>query len=470
MISHVSSFSLSGWVLVGSLLGCATPAEAPDLVIRRATLLDVRDGSLRPDVSIVIVNGRIARIVDGNVPIRDGRQALDAAGRVVTPGLIDVHHHVMYVLGDSITAGGSLLTHLASDSASVAEYRQRFARAYLPFGVTSVRDAGSDDHDVEILRPWRRPDPSFPDYFPVGGAIISADSTRTAAPGHVEVHDPDDARRLIQRYYALGIRHVKLYWRLREPEFAAALDEARTLGMQVTGHVDYRVMSIDQALDLGLRSFEHAYTIGVSALTSEEWSQIWSTHLPRSYGERRDGLFFLAVPEYFNVLGPHNQRMERLIDRLAAVQATVTPTLHIFAQRLGMAPFTSPSMGGFDRTAGLTPLRERRARAGYRLLSDYVREMHERGVMLTVGTDWVDPGPAVLSEMSLLHEAGIDMRDVFRIATWNGAVALGVQHEVGNIEVGKRANLVIFDSDPLENPANLWSGKTVLKDGHLYPR
>lgn len=156
----------------------------------------------------------------------------------------------------------------------------------------------------------------------------------------------------------MGLNQVKLYWR---PEFRAALNEARRLGMNVTGHIDFQVMDVERALDLGLRSFEHAYTIGVSALGEQDFLAAWREHLPRSIGDRQRGRFYLGVMEYFNVLGPEDPRMERLIGRLAETGSFVVPTLHLFAQRFGLAAFESRRLGEFDDLSGLTPEQLERA-------------------------------------------------------------------------------------------------------------
>jgi imidazolonepropionase-like amidohydrolase len=96
--------------------------------------------------------------------------------------------------------------------------------------------------------------------------------------------------------------------------------------------------------------------------------------------------------------------------------------------------------------------------------------MHERGIRLTVGTDWLDPGKAALSEMLLLHDLGIPMPDVIRIATLNGAEAIGVEDSVGSVEPGKRANLVVLPGNTLEQPESLLADKIVIKDGRVWER
>jgi len=89
---------------------------------------------------------------------------------------------------------------------------------------------------------------------------------------------------------------------------------------------------------------------------------------------------------------------------------------------------------------------------------EIVRRLHEAGVLITTGTDfplpWTTPGVSLHREMELLHKAGIPVLDVLTIATRNGAEALGILDEVGTIESGKRADLVLLNADPLEDIGN----------------
>lgn len=449
------------------LPGCST-GERPDLVIVDARILDVETGQVARNRTIVISDGEITGMVGKGREVPEAARILDVEGALVTPGLVDAHGHMAFVLGDSVSTGGGLITRLDPSRDSVATYRERYAGAYLPHGVTTVRDVGTSEADLELLSDvWQEPSSDLPDLFPSGAALVSAPGEgRTTFPGHVVVEDPEAARAKVRSYRDRGFRHVKLYWRLREPEFRVALDEARRLGMEVTGHVDFHVLGFDRALDLGLRSFEHAYTVGVGAMTDDEYRAVWRREVPAVYGDRRRGLFHLGVTELFHQLGPEDPNMLALVQRLADTGSTVSTSLHIFAQQVGAAPFVVRTGTSFDDVSGLTGEQRARARRGYEILAGYVRRMHEAGVRLTLAPDWLEPGRVALSEMALLRRAGIPMDDVFRIATLNGARSLGLEDR-GTVEPGRKADLVIWHSDPLRDPGALFADKTVVKDGRV---
>lgn len=455
-------------VTLGCAGGTTPPSSAPvDLVLRNVTVFDARVPEALPDRTVVVDGGRIVAILPAGVEPPVARRAVEGDGRLLSPGLVDAHSHLAYVLGDSISAGGGFIARLSMEPDSIAAYRARWAGAYLPYGVTTVRDVGSDDRHLPLLVAWMDRSPEAPDFWPAGGALVSAEAGRTPFPGHAVVTDPADARRKVRAYHQAGLRHIKLYWRLREPEFVAALEEARALDMNVTGHIDFKVLGFERALDLGLRSFEHAYTVAVGALTEEQFLAAWRETLPRVVGDEQRGRFYLGVMAYLHVLGPGNPQMERLIGRLAATHSTVVPTLHLFAQRVGLSPHTTPPFADFDDLTWMDEEQRAWAREGYRTLAGYVREMWEAGIPLAVGTDWAEPGPAVLAEIALLHDAGIPMPDSLAIATLGGATAIGAADEIGVVEPGYRANLVLWDENPLTDPRALFGGRTVVKDGSI---
>jgi hypothetical protein len=441
-------------------------AAEHDLVVTGADLFQPERLAALPGQTVIVDGGIITAVgADDSLGQTRGRTRIDAAGRLLTPGFIDVHHHLSMALGDSIAPGGGEITHLVMEPDSIAAYRRRWAALYLPYGVTAVRGAGDAEKNIPLMVAWMKPDPAAPDFHPCGAALISKEEGKVPYEGHVALADPAAAREKVEQYYDLGFRHIKLYWRLRQPEFDAALDEALTLDMNAFGHIDYKIVSIDHALDRGLRDFEHAFTLMVDAMNQEDFGPMWAGPWLSKAQERGTGVYFIYATEVCNTVGVDNSRLTALIERLHEEHATVTPTLHIYAQRLGLTYFTTPSRGTFDDMSGLSPDELERARKGYAVLARAVKDLFDAGVPLNLGTDAADPGKAALSELLLLNAAGIPMPHVLRIATLNSARAIDHEDLYGRIQPGKHANFILFEKNPLDDPHNLLSGKTVVKDG-----
>ena len=167
----------------GALVLACAPGEHCDLAITHARAFDVRTGSTRDGATILIRDGRIADVVSNGVRRKfTASDTIDAAGRLVTPGFIDVHFHAGSVLADSIS--------LAPDS--LPRYRARFARAYLPYGITTVRSCGDSERWLPMLHEWMRSAPGSPDFYACGGALVSPNDRNY--PGHVVVDGDPLAR------------------------------------------------------------------------------------------------------------------------------------------------------------------------------------------------------------------------------------------------------------------------------------
>jgi len=153
-----------------------------DLLITKARILDVENREIRQNQNILISDGNIREIQKGAIETSPEIKKIDAEGRLVTSGLIDVHGHLSCVLGDSVSRGGGYITHLDNSPDSLKAYKQRYADAYMPHGVTTVRDAGSTEKDIKLLADWyKKPSPELPDFYPSGGALISPHERRQNA-------------------------------------------------------------------------------------------------------------------------------------------------------------------------------------------------------------------------------------------------------------------------------------------------
>jgi hypothetical protein len=437
-------------------------APAYDLAILHASVLDTRTGSVLTDQTILVVGGIIVGVKPGRGAV-SAKKTIDAKGKLVTPGLMDVHSHLTNVLGDYAMAP------LNVQPDSIPFYRQRNSQTYLPYGVTTIRIVGEPESWIPMTLDWQyHARSNEPDIYTCGAALVSKEDNRKTYINHVVVDGPDAAEKKIQQYYDEGIRDIKLYWRLRYPEFTAALNKARALHMNVCGHIDRKVTTRDSTVVLGLREFEHLHPYGVEILTADELQAV-QAFVNRQYGSGK-GSFLGWEMEVWRKLGRNNARMLHSIDLLKQYHASLTPTIHIFGQALGQSFIKGPlniENGGLN-TEDFTPAQRARCLEGYAVMMSYLKIMYDKGIPLNIGTDCPDGGKAVLSEMLLIHQAGIPMRRVFAMATLNNARAIGREKMYGSIDKGKKADLLIFETNPLQNPNGLIGEKTIIKDGKVF--
>jgi imidazolonepropionase-like amidohydrolase len=432
-----------------------------DLLIQDATVF-LQDGNLAAGMSIIINADTITAILPATASV-SAIQTINANGRLVTPGFVAIDEHLDDVFGDSIGR-------LTMQADSFVAYRQHLTETYLPFGVTTVRTSGDAEEWLPMALEWmRHPNPNAPDFFTSGGQFITPYGGRKYV-NHVFAADSLAAIRKVAEYAEMGITNIKLYGNLQYAGFVPAFAEAQRRGMHVSAQVQWAT-GFDSTLAIGLRNFEQVATLFYEQSVLDFWGdRKFQAVIEKYWGDGHGnqpiaGSRIYPYLEAARYIGKDNPKVLRLVRKMKEKGAGMVPCLHFFAQWLGKTWFCStPKAARFDVSAW-TPLQFKHAREGYKILAHTTYQMYKMGIPLRIGTDHKDGGKAVLSEMLLLHEAGIPMQDVFQIATRNGAEAIGQLHRVGTIVVGKQANLIVFDQNPLKDAQNLLGKKTVIKGG-----
>lgn len=444
--------------------GCASSPEY-DLAITHVQVFDSENGKVLKDQTILVNADTIVSVLPASESFR-AKQTIEGRNRLVTPGFFDTHTHLANVIGDYDKAPEVL------PKDSIAVYRRRIAETFLPYGVTTIKDVGQPEKWIPESIKWQQErSPTFPDFFICGSALIS-DEERVPYISHAEVKDPKDAARKIQSYYDLGIRYIKLYSRLRTPEFKAALQKATALHMNVCAHLEYNV-SIDSALSYGLRRFEHVLTLKSSVLTDYGYWQDYDSLYRKNFKQQSFIPPVLEAFRYISLKPELNAKMNVLIDRMAADSATLSTTIHVLASYTGRSYFRTyihNRLNTEEVPEILTDAERKRFNEDYDILMHYLKTAHQKGVRITIGTDCMDGGKAAQSEMLLLSEAGFPVADILQIATINGARSMGLAKDHGSLSKGKKADLVIFEKSPFDDARNFLSAKTVVKDGVLYSR
>ncbi len=427
-----------------------------ELKIINANILDVKAGKILTNKTILISNEKIAAITDDeNHP---STKTIDAKGKLVTPGFIDPHIHPTDVFGDYEKAPKNL------PKGSLEFLRKKLSDEYLPFGTTTVMTMGQPETWLKDLLKWQKnPNSDNVDFIVCGGALISKDN-RTPYIAHTEVTSPELAMQKMLEYYDLGIRHVKLYHRLKEPEFSSVIKMADSLNIKTYGHIgDFspEYLTINQTLEKGLKNYEHLALIPNSIITNDDdWEKL-DKQFKENFGELNNESkvieFFL---EQFRYIKENKEReMQVFIQKLIQNKAKFSTTLHRLYEQFEPTYFTKVK----DKT--LTKKQAKRCKENFAIMMKYVKQMHDLGIEIRLGSDMPNGGKVNLSELIILSKYGFTTAEIFKIASYNGAKAIGIENQVGNIEQGLKANLIIWSKNPFINPKNFVSEKNIIKNG-----
>ncbi len=459
--------------------GISQAAPAPDrpagegagpyerLVIRGATMIDGTGAPPLGPVDLVIEGNLIAEIRSGGtagLPIGNEDDAdariIDASGMYVMPGFVDAHAHL------------SVSLHGLVGTVTPAEY---VLKLWLAHGVTTAREVGSIMGLGWTLDHKRRSETNE----------ITAPRLQVHAMFPERMKNADAARewvRAVEKRGADGLKFIGAAPELIE----AAIDEARELGMKTAYHHSQisvtRVNVLDSAR-MGLDSMEHWY--GLPEAMFED-RRVQDYPLDYNYSDEQNR-FGQAGRLWKQAAAPGSEKWNAVIDELLQLDFTLDPTFTIYeANRDVMRArradwhdeYTLPTIERFyqpNRTAhgsyhfDWTTQDEIEWKENYRIWMQFVNDYKNRGGRVTTGSDsgfiYKLFGFGYIRELELLQEAGFHPLEVLQAATMNGAELLGMADEIGTIELGKKADLVIIDENPIANFKVLYgTGHTRLND------
>ena len=254
----------------------------------------------------------------------------------------------------------------------------------------------------------------------------------------------------------------------------AVVDEAGKAGLIPFGHIDNNIVTIQRAMDLGVRNFEHFFTLAISALKDDDaWAVVNAKYnMPRI---RSTDEFAAAMSFFFGYVKDHPEshaKMEALLDRMAKEGASISTTIHILAATASKASFYS-SIEYFPirkrpHLPGCSSEQKSQIAPAFDSMMYYLKMAHDKGVKIRIGTDCRYGGKALLSELKLLHDAGFSIEDILQIACYNGYESMKLTDKYGSVEAGKKADLVIFHENPFENAEHFLSPKSIIKGGQLF--
>lgn len=404
---------------------------------RNVSVFDAEAKTMRPGSTVLVRNKRIVAVGPmDQVAIPAGAEQVDGRGRALLPGLWDMHVHV------SSNAQGML--HLAA-------------------GVTTVRDLANNlDELLERRRRFTSGELIGPRIVPAG--FIDGPGP-LAGPIKVLVSTPDEMRAAVRDYAVMGYPQIKLYSSLDPKLVPVAAEEARRLGMKVSGHVPAG-MTMREAVEAGLDEVHHLNFAALNFMGPE-------------INAKTNGITRItAIAEHAGDLDLESGQVKDFIAFLKARGTTVDPTFSLYeGHLLGRPGKPAPSLvavvdrlppvvrrGAFGAGLAKTDAEAARNAVAFRKMQGLLKALHAAGVTMVPGTDAM-PGFTYHRELELYAEAGIPNLDVLQMATLGSARVAGRDADLGSITPGKRADLILVDGDPAQRMSDIRKVDLVMKGG-----
>ncbi len=428
----------------------------PQLIIRGVMLIDGTGAPPVGPVDIVVKQNRIVNIVSiglptpgmasqGNRPqLEPGGKELNCEGMYLMPGFVDMHGHI---------GGGQ---------APIAEY---VFKLWMAHGVTTIRDPGSGNGLEWVLDQKNKSAQN----------LITAPRIKayvTFGSGSKEpIRTPEQARAWVNDNKLKGADGIKFFG--AAPEIMdAALRENKRLGLRSACHhaqLGVARWNVVNSAHAGLTTMEHWYGLPEAMLPN---STIQNYPLNYNYSNEQNR-FEEAGRLWKQAAAPYTPKWNAVMDTLLKLDFTLDPTfdtyeaardLHKARRQEWHETYTLPQLWAFYQPSRVAhgsfwfswgTEQEVAWRENFRLWMTFVNEYKNRGGRVTAGSDnafiFQLYGFGYIRELELLREAGFHPLEVIRSATLYGAQALGMEKEIGSVEIGKLADFAIVDQNPLEN-------------------
>ena len=449
--------------LVCTLAACGTEAPVADLAIENVAVIDAVNGA-REGQTVLVTGGSITAVIAAGEAV-DAAETIDGTGRFLIPGLWDFHVHFTYD----------------------ARFTEAMAGLFLHHGITSVRDTGGLlEAMLPVVDALRAEGAVAPRVFFAGplldGEYVVYDGENNPLLG-IANPDVETARANIARLADAGVDFLKIYEMVSPEVFVAVVEEAQARGLPMDGHVPLSM----RARDVGplVQSLEHLRNIEMDCAADPEALLV----------ERRQRL---ANPDALAGGGLRSQLhgLQRLSavaaydqDECAAVLAAMSTTIQVPTLRLNSLSL-APPFERADWAATLEKIPSDVAEqwgsmpvgggpgGGNTTFADWslhlTNLMHQAGVPIGAGTDtpisFAVPGYSLHSELEMLVRAGLTPMAALEAATLRPAEFFSLAGEMGAIEEGRLADLVLLSGDPLADIVNTRTVEAVVTKGELLTR
>jgi imidazolonepropionase-like amidohydrolase len=407
-------------------------SHAEKIALVGGTLIDGTGHEPIPDSVVVIERGRIVDAgPKSRVKIPGGAQKIDARGKTILPGLWDMHAHFEQV---------------------------EWGPIYLAAGATTVRDCGNEFEFITAVRDAVVNSRGLGPRLLLAGIV---DGTGPLALGVARVDTPKEARMWTDKYHDAGFQQMKIYSSVKLEEVKDVAEEAHRLGMTVTGHVP-EGLNAYQVIEAGQDQINHiSYIADIMTPPLPEGASRLdranaAANIDLKSPEAQKAIAFLV--QHGTVVDPTVALFEFFTASSAKLPASIEPGVtHV-------APELQAILAEAGPPTAHTELQEKIVQKDIAIIG----ALHHAGVPIVAGTDQTVPGYSLYREIELYAQAGFTPMEAIQAATIVPARVMGLDKELGTVEAGKRADVIILDANPLESIHNIRKVEFVITNGVMY--
>jgi imidazolonepropionase-like amidohydrolase len=422
------------------------------VAIKNATLIDGSGNEVKYNQDILLVNDRIVAIGQSNeIDIPESASVIDGKGKTVIPGLIMMHEHLFHA---KPFYGRYKAVHMP----------HTFPQMYLAGGVTTMRTAGSFEVNTDLniknlIDDGQRVGPDID----VSTPHMDREGFELFLPQLKSLYDDESIENWLNYWFDKGVTSVKVYNNLTKADLAEIIRVSHARNIKVTGHLCS--ITHREAAELGIDNLEHSFSVATDFVDGKKENE--------------------CVPSgaSLNELDDDDPKLLSLMNFLIEKNVTLTYTPVV------VEPYTDREVisgGGDDAMAPYLLEQMRRSHSDAQhtpgdsvLMKSFFKEMkrvkkfHSLGGKLTVGSDPTYVGKTIAGysnqrTIEVLVETGFSIQEAIKIATYNGAEYIGLDHERGTVEVGKRADLVLINGDLAKDVSSIRNMEIVFKNGVGY--
>ncbi len=426
----------------------------PTVVFLNVNVIDATGSPVQPGMMVIIQGDRITHIgKTAKISFPPDTKIVDGRNKFLIPGLWDMHVHTIF--GDWIPGGKEVSLPL-----------------FVANGITGIRDMGGD---LDTLLQWRSQTSSGTILGPrmiISGPML--DGPKSRFPSSVSISTAEEGRKAVNDLKAKGVDFIKVQSFITRDGYFGVVDEAKKLGITMVGHVPDAIRA-SESIDAGQKSIEHLTGIFEGASTAEDSFIHGTAKGPKRYLDTYDGK--LAAALIAHMARTHTwlvptlvwERGQWLIDDIDYSHDPALKYAPASWQKKSWPSFTKGILAELDTD----PVAVRRQFVQKEF--EIVNAMRKARVPIMAGTDTaaavaVLPGFSLHTELECFVQAGFTPMEALQTATLNPAKFLGLQSQMGTVEKGKLANLVLLDANPLEDIKNTRKIAAVVLNGRLLDR